>query len=54
MDKSKLYLNDYNGDVVTPEVHHSIMMLIKVLYRLNIIDEEQALQIASKFRILFV
>ena len=58
MNKSKfhsdLYVNEDTGEVVTPEVHHSIMMLIKVLYRFEVIDDEQAVKIATKFRILFV
>jgi len=54
MEQSKLYVHEDTGEVITPEHHHSVMMLIKLLYRLNIIDEEQALKIATKFRILFV
>ena len=54
MELNKLYLNEDTGEIVTPEVHHSVMMLIKVLYRLDIINEEQALTIAAKFNILFV
>ncbi len=54
MDKIKLFINDETGDIVTPEVHNSVMMLIKVLFKLDIIGVEQAVKIASKFRILFV
>jgi len=54
MGQNKLYINDETGEVVTPECHHSVMMLIKILFRLHVIDEEQALKIASKFKILFV
>lgn len=54
LQEPELYLNEDTGEVVTPEVHHSIMMLIKILFRLNIIDDEQAVKIATKFRILFV
>jgi hypothetical protein len=50
----ELYLNVSNGDVVTKECRESVMMLTKVLYALHIIDEEQAFQLATKFRILFV
>ena len=52
--QEKMYVNDYNGAVITPEVHHSIMMLIKVLFKFDIINAEQAIEIASKFKIFFV
>ena len=54
MDKNKLYIDDSTGETVTPEMHYSIMMLIKVLFKLKIINTEQAMTMASRFRILFV
>jgi hypothetical protein len=51
---NELYVRVDNGDVVTKERRHAVMMLTKILFRLDIIDEEQALKIATKFQILFV
>lgn len=49
-----MYVRCDTGDVVTHEVRHSVMMLTKILFRFDIIDEEQALNIATKFQIFFV
>lgn len=49
-----MYVRDDTGEVITDEARHSVMMLTKILFRFDIITEEQALQIATKFRILFV
>jgi hypothetical protein len=49
-----MFINGHTDEIITPEKHRSIMMLIKILFRLNIIKAEQALKIASQFRILFV
>lgn len=49
-----MFVREDNGVVVSNEVRHSVMMLTKLLFRFDIINEEQALNIATKFRILFV
>jgi hypothetical protein len=49
-----MFVRTDTGEVVTPEVRHSVMMLTKLLFRFDIICEEQALNIATKFKILFV
>ena len=49
-----MFVREDTGEVVTQEVNHSVMMLTKVLFRLDIIDEEQALNIVTVFKILFV
>ena len=49
-----MYVRDDTGEVVTDEVRHSVTMLTKILFLLDVITDEQALQIATKFRILFV
>jgi len=54
MAQIELYIIESSGEVVTKECCNSVVMLTKVLYRLNIIDGEQALKIVAKFRILFV
>jgi hypothetical protein len=51
MNKSKLYTNTVTGKVITSEEHYSTMMLIKILFKLNIINVEQAMELASKFEI---
>jgi len=43
-----------DGAVVTDEVRYATLMLIKILYRLKVIEEEHALKIATQFHILFV
>ena len=50
----ELFVRSDNGHIITKERRYSVMMLTKILYRLNIIEEEQALNIATKFQILFV
>jgi hypothetical protein len=54
MEQSKLYIKVNDGKIVMSRHRHSVMMLTKILFRLEVIDEEQALKIATKFRILFV
>ncbi len=54
MELSDLYVNADTGEVVSSEYRNSIIALIKLLFRLNVINNEQALKIATKFRILFV
>jgi len=54
MDQNNLYFRADTGEVMTKEKRNSVMMLTKILYRLDIITEEQALDIATKFHILFV
>lgn len=49
-----MFVRTDTGEVVTPELRHSVMMFSKVLFKLNIIDEVQVLNMAAKFRILFV
>jgi hypothetical protein len=49
-----IYVRQDTGEVLTKERRESVMMLTKVLYRLSIIDEEQALNIATQFHILVV
>jgi hypothetical protein len=53
MTQNELYVVP-SGSIVTKEYRHSVMMLTKILFRLDIINEEQALNIATKFQILFV
>jgi hypothetical protein len=43
-----------DGTVLSEKERNSVMYLVKVLFRLNVIDEEQALQIATQYHILFV
>jgi hypothetical protein len=43
-----------DGTVVTDEERYATMMLIKILYRLQLIEEEQAMKIATQFHILYV
>ena len=47
-------IREDTGEVISDEANHSVMMLTKLLFRFEIINEEQALNMATKFRILFV
>ena len=49
-----MFVREDTGQVVTEDVRNSVMKLTKILFRLNVIDDEQALNIATQFRILFV
>ena len=51
---NEIYLDDLTGDVIDNKHHKSVMMLIKVLHRLDIVDVELALKMATRFKILFV
>lgn len=50
----EVFVRSDSGQVVTKEYRHSVFMLTKILYMLDIIEEEQALNIATKFHVLFV
>ena len=43
-----------NGEVLSEDKRNSVMYLIKILFRLDIVDEEQALKIANQYRVFFV
>ena len=51
---SNLYMRSDTGRVVTEKERQAVFGLVKLLFRLEIIDEEQALKIATQFQILFV
>ncbi len=54
MTQNNLYINDFTGEVVTHEKYHATMMLLKLLYKMRILGIEQTIEIAEKFKILFV
>lgn len=49
-----LFLRTDRTAVVTAEYRQSVMMLTKILFRLRVVNEEQALNIATKFQIFKV
>ena len=49
-----LYYREDNGAVVTEAERYFTISLIKLLFRLEIIDESQSLNVAMNFRALFV
>ena len=49
-----MFIREDTGQIITEDVRNSVMKLTKILFRLNVIDDEQALNIATQFRILFV
>jgi hypothetical protein len=51
---NELFVRTDTSLLVTKEHRHSVMMLTKILYRLGVIQEEQAMSIVTKFQILFV
>jgi hypothetical protein len=54
MNSSGLYVRSDNGHVITHEHRQSVMLMLKILYRLDIVTEKQVLDIATKFQSLFV
>lgn len=51
---SELYVRSDTGEVVSEEQRAAVMALVKILFRLDIINDIQAVKIASRFHILFV
>ena len=50
----ELYARTDTGEVITKEKRDATLNLIKLLYRLEIIDVEQALQVAVLFNVFSV
>jgi hypothetical protein len=48
------YVKVGSEEILSQEECDSVMYLIKVLFRLEIIDEEQVLKIATQYHVLFV
>jgi len=51
---NELYVKRADGRVVSKIERDSVMHLIKLLFRLNIVSTDQAIQIALLFEIFFV
>ena len=54
MEQNELYINANTGAIVTKNQRRAAVMLVKLLYRLEVTNEHQALKLIAKFRILFV
>jgi len=49
-----MYIRETTGKVVSMEERLAVLEFTKMLFRLEIINDAQALNIATQFRILFV
>lgn len=50
----KLYVKLNNGHVVSEAARDVTCRMLKILYRLNVINEDQALDVVVNFQLMFV
>lgn len=49
-----MYIKETTSEVVSIETRLAIIELVKILYKLDVINDTQALNIATQFRAIFV
>jgi hypothetical protein len=52
--QSDLFVRSDTGQIVTQEYRDSVIKLLKLLYRLDIVSEKQVLDVFATFQSLFV